>query len=739
MAAVCLPAALLAAAVAAQGTLPRAPSTARMAALLREIYAGTDWKTDPNKAAERAAYYREGLKRNLDPDTELRARIDLGEHLLVAGDSAAAVDTLEGVRVLAQQKGIRLNEDAAGRLRELLAISYLRMGEQQNCLLNHNAQSCIYPLRGGALHQIARGAEGAIREYGAMLAQNPGGLEARWLLNIAYMALGRHPGGVPPRYLIPDTIVPDEYDIGRFLDVAPAAGVAARTHSGGVVAEDMDGDGYFDLIVSSSGPLDQIRYFHNNRDGTFTDQTIAAGLEGEVGGLNVVHADYNNDGRPDLLVLRGGWWGEQGRYPASLLRNNGPDASGQVTFTDVTEEAGLLSPHPTQTAAWADYDNDGYVDLFLGHESSKEGKHPCQLFHNNRDGTFTDVAPQLGLADLGYVKGVAWGDYNNDGKPDLYVSIKGAPNRLFRNDGPASNLPWKFTDVTRQAGVGEPRESFATWWFDYDNDGWLDLIVAGYYTATADDLAAFHLGLPNHAEVPRLYRNNRDGTFTDVTRAAGMDRVILAMGAGYGDLDNDGWLDCYFGTGTPEYESLMPNRMFRNDHGRRFQDVTVSGGFGQLQKGHAIAFADFNRDGNEDVYEVLGGAFPGDEFFSALLENPGHANHWIGLKLVGTKSNRAAIGARVRVEAGTGTGREVFHQVVQSGTSFGDRPFELHIGLGAAAAAGAVEIRWPAGGSETIRGLAGGRVYTVVEGSGRADAVPLRAFAYPRPGVHHHQ
>lgn len=598
---------------------PRADSTRKMAALLQRIYSEQDFKTDPNKAQERVQYYRQMLRQKLDLPIELQARFDLAEHLLVAGESAESVAELEKLRDFASQRRIVLQPKFDSATRELLAIAYLRMGEQQNCLTNHNVQSCVYPIQGGGVHQNRRGAEGAIREYTALLEKDPNDLMSRWLLNISYMTLGRHPDGVPKKWLIPQSILPFEYGMQPFTDVAAAAGLITMTHAGGSVAEDFDGDGLFDLMLSSSGPTDQLRYFHNNGDGTFTDQTREAGLEGITGGLNLVHADYDNDGRPDVLVLRGGWWGKHGKYPCSLLHNNGPNANGQITFTDVTERAGLLSLHPTQTAAWADYDGDGWLDLYLGHESSKEEPHPSALYHNNHDGTFTDIAPQAGLADMGFVKGVAWGDYNNDGRPDLYITRKGAGNRLFRNNGDG-----KFTDVTDAAGVRQPLHSFATWFFDYDNDGWLDLLVTGYYTETLNDIPAFHLGLPNKAETPRLYHNNGDGTFRDVTKEVALDRVILAMGAGFGDLDNDGWLDCYFGTGAPEFQTLLPNRMFRNAEGHRFQDVTAPGGFGQLQKGHAVSFADFDRDGDEDIFEVVGGAFPGDAYMSVLLENPGN-------------------------------------------------------------------------------------------------------------------
>ena len=206
------------------------------------------------------------------------------------------------------------------------------------------------------------------------------------------------------------------------------------------------------------------------------------------------------------------------------------------------------------------------------------------------------------------------------------------------------------------------------------------------------------------------------------------------MGLGFGDLDNDGYLDCYFGTGTPDYEALLPNRMFRNNGGKSFQDVTTSGGFGQLQKGHAISFADFNRDGNEDIFEVLGGALPGDSYMDSLLENPGYANHWIGLKLTGTKSNRSAMGARIQVHTAT----QVFHRVVNSGSSFGDTPFEQHIGLGASATPVSIEIRWPSGGLQQLTKLAVDTVYALREGDQNATILPVKAFAYHQGAMHHH-
>jgi Flp pilus assembly protein TadD len=710
----------------------QSPGTKKMAALLEKIYREQDWKVDPNKDAERAHYLEEQLAQRPSLQDEIKWHEALAENLLRAGDSAKAVEQLETLRRVCRDNGVTLKPSFEKQIRATLGIAYLRLGEQENCQQYHGQDSCQFPIHGGGVHKVPRGAEGAIHEFTAALQADATDAKAQWLLNIAYMALGRYPQDVPPQWLIPSSRFDSEYDIGRFYDVAPQAGILVNNRSGGVLMEDFDGDGLLDLMVSGSNPMDQLRYFHNDGNGYFTDRTKEAGLIGETGGLNLVLTDYNNDGHPDVLVLRGGWWGQNGKYPLSLLRNN-----GDGTFDDVTEEAGLLSLHPTQTAAWADYDNDGWLDLYVGHEANVEENHPSQLFHNNHDGTFTEVAAPNGLADMGFVKGVAWGDFNNDGRPDLYVSIKGKPNRLFRNDGPldpANPRPdrWKFTDVTAKAGVAEPIHSFATWFFDYDNDGWPDLFVAGYYVEDVNDVGRFEVGLTNKAEVPRLYHNNHDGTFTDVTKQIHLDRAILVMGAGFGDLDNDGWLDIYLGTGDPNYESLLPNRMFRNNQGMTFQDVTTSGGFGHLQKGHAIAFGDLDNDGDEDIFEEMGGALPGDPYPSVLYENPGHGNHWVTLELEGVKTNRAAFGARIDVTVRSGASLRHIYRTVGYGSSFGGNPLRQHIGLGKAARVSRIEVTWPTSKLvQTFSDITVDSAYHLREGSAVLTPMQYKRFQFP--------
>jgi hypothetical protein len=534
------------------------------------------------------------------------------------------------------------------------------------------------------------------------------------------MTLGTWPSEVPPAQVIPESAFASQHDLPRFDNVAHEVGLDLLGLAGGVVLEDFDNDSRLDLLVSFQGLHDPLRYFHNRGDGTFEDRTEKAGLAGEVGGLNLSHADYDNDGNVDALVLRGGWMGSEGRLPLSLLRNK-----GNGVFSDVTVDAGLLRFAPTQTAAWLDYDNDGWLDLFVGNESTLGNEHPCQLFHSNRDGTFTEVAKSTGVDLVAWVKGVTAGDYDNDGDPDLYLSMQGGSNVLYRNDRPAK----RFTDVSAAAGVGLQSDTFGTFFFDYDNDGWLDLFSVGYSRTEAEDVAADYLGLPTKAERGRLYRNRGDGTFADVTKAAGLYKVVLAMGHNFGDLDNDGFLDLYFGTGKPDFTALVPNRMFRNHEGRTFQDVTTAGNFGHLQKGHGVAFGDVDHDGDQDVFEQMGGAYLADRAHSVLYRNPGNANRWVGLDLAGVRTNRKAVGARIKVMVEGKKGRREIYRTVSEGGSFGASPFRQHIGIGDAERIVGAEILWPVTGqTQAVAGLEPGRWYEVREGEAAPRALERRAF-----------
>jgi hypothetical protein len=646
----------------------------------------------------------EAVKQATTFRTHVNLRFQLGRELVWCGRNDEAVQRMGEVRQLVEKFRDQLPPEDAGKIlaaaRELSAIACFRTAEVENCTCSRDGDSCIFPIRGGGIHTKQRGSRAAIALLTECLEADPRDLGSRWLLNLAHMTIGEHPGGVPPAWLLPPSLFASERDLGRFPNVAAERGVDRFGLAGGCAFEDFDGDGHLDIAASAWSLDEQMRYYRNRGDGHFDDRTVEAGLEGEVGGLNLSHADYQNDGHADLLVLRGAWLGDRGAYPHSLLRGN-----GDGTFADVTEEAGLLTHHPGQVGVWADFDNDGWVDLFLGHEDDREKSHPSLLYRNDRDGTFTECAAACGLADLGFVKGAAWGDYNNDLLPDLYISRLGKTNLLFRNEGPGSTdggFSWKFREVSAEAGVGEPLFSFASWFFDFDNDGWLDIFVAGFKIGPVEDIANLYLGQPHSSEVPRLYRNHRDGTFADVTREARLDRAILTMGANFGDLDNDGFLDLYLGTGAPELRMLLPNRMFRNAGGKIFEDVTTSGGFGHLQKGHGIAFGDADGDGDQDIYAVMGGWFTTDGFRNCLFENPGHGNHWITLRLRGTRTNRLAIGARIRLTLAAPGGRREVHAVVGTGGSFGSSSLQQEIGLGRAERIESLEITWPVSGKKQV-------------------------------------
>ncbi len=652
----------------------------------------------------------------------------LGSELLRLGDTSGAIKHLS-----AATKAIAAPAADRPTVAEWnLALAHLQRAEDLNCVhhvdatatsedrttdqdqvhrVRRSADSCILPLTSSAVHARPEDARAAGDLFLGMLQEGrptgPWRQRARWLLNVARRLAGDFPEGVPAHYRIGEEAFSSApFPGGRWRNLGPELGVDALDLAGGAVVDDFDSDGVLDLITSTWDPCGPLKAFRGDGRGGFVDVGEAWGLSGQLGGLNLLHADYNDDGRLDLLVLRGAWLLEEGRIRNSLLRN---ELSGDIgRFVDATEAAGLAEPaYPTQAAAWGDYDGDGDLDLYVGNEADEAHRYPSQLFRNRGDGTFEDVATAARVSNLRYAKGAAWGDVDNDGDLDLYVSNFGA-NRLYLNDGGI------FLDAAIRVGVTEPeRESFATWFFDYDNDGDLDLYVGDYRDQATEVVASF-MGSDPGVGQPLLYRNDCGAEpgcggrlrMTEVSRELGIRRPALPMGANYGDLDNDGWLDFYLGTGEPDLASLMPNVMYRFD-GRRFEEVTFAGGFGHLQKGHGVAFGDLDRDGDMDLLHQLGGFYPTDTFGNALFENPGSDNAWVTLRFVGggppgSGANRFGVGSRVALSVEGPSGKRTIHRLVGSGGSFGGNSMQLEVGLGDATRIAEIQVRWTGSGTNQV-------------------------------------
>ena len=669
------------------------------------------------------------LPPDASPRTTLPIQLELAERELQLGNLQTGIEALSFYhRELERlRREGRVRDSAVVNAAYRLGIAYMRLGETQNCCLRNAPESCILPLRGNAIHRLEEGSRKAMEQFLHVLENStedsPLHLKARWLLNLGAMTLDEYPDGVPERYRIEAEVLASDEPLPRFANIAPALGLDTFNLAGGAVADDFDNDGTIDILTSSYDPTEPMRLFLNRGDGGFEDVSGAANLSRVLGGFNMVQADYDNDGDVDVLVLRGGWWAERGRFPNSLLRND-----GRGRFHDATFAAGLgESRYPTQAASWADYDNDGDLDLYVGNETTSTFSAPCELWRNNGDGSFTDVAGEAGVRNRRFTKAVGWGDYDGDGDPDLYVSNLGQSNRLYRNEGDGT-----FTDVAPQLGVTGPQMSFPLWFWDFDNDGHLDLFVSSYDWADGNLVAvvASMLGLPFHHELARLYRADGRGGFRDVAAEMGLTRLTLPMAANFGDLDNDGWLDFYLGTGYPDYEALMPNVMYRNRGGGSFADVTWDGGFGHLQKGHGIAFADFDHDGDLDLFEQMGGFFVGDKYGDALFENPGFGHHWVAVRLEGRRTNRSAIGARIRVDVLEDGASRSIYRTVNSGGSFGANPLRQTIGLGRAASIELLEVRWPGdGGTQRFTNVPVDRLVEIVEGRASieiAETVPFR-------------
>ena len=693
------------------------PGTKSMTQRLGELISHLDAGHNVQMSDERIALWRTNLGHARTPQQKLQSISRIAEELLNAGRSEEALHEFQKAEVAARVSlPTYLSEQMLFTLHKQEAMCWLRLGEQQNCCANNNADSCLLPIKGRGIHTLPTGSRQGIRLLEQLLAVAPNDMGMRWSLNIAYMTLGEYPAGVPSRWLIPVSAFKSEASFARFSNVASDVGLDLNGMSGSCLMEDFDGDGRLDIMVCRSGLRSQLQLFHNNGNGTFTERTAQAGLTGEVGGINLIQADYDNDGFADVFILRGNG------LPTSLLHNN-----GDGTFEDVTEAAGLLSVEPGCGAAWLDFDGDGFLDLFVANQTvyGEAHPHPCQLYHNNGDGTFRECAREYGLDKRGDFRGVVSVDTDLDGRPDLFLVGTGGTSMLLHNDGPGSFLgwmqpKWKFSDITARAGLQIPQHCTTCCWLDYDNDGWPDLFVPGGTNRGAGDVGRDLMGASGAGEPAQLFHNNHNGTFTDVSAAMHLNKVMMGQSASFGDLDNDGWLDLYVGTGGPGLGDLVPKRMFHSVEGRFFQEVTTAGNFGHLQKGGGIAWGDLTNNGMQSIYEVMGGVYPGDVAHNVLYRNPGSSNHWVTIVLEGLQSNRSAIGARIHLIVDTPTGKRNIYRTVGTSGSWSGSPLRQEIGLGHAGAIESLTIAWPATGkTQRLYGLKMDHRYKIPEGASK--------------------
>ena len=538
---------------------------------------------------------------------------------------------------------------------------------------------------GTALYRAGR-FESAVRAEVQSMDANPSDERPRSVMFQAAQKMGGYPPFVPQAHRM-------EMKAGfakptvHFEDIAARMGLDKTSGGRGTAVFDYDNDGWLDIAITSAYGGSNL--YHNNGDGTFTDVSVSSGLDTATNTFAVVAGDYNNDGFTDLYITRAGFYVGEGQ----LFRNN-----GDGTFTDVTEQAGLKDVWgPAFTASWVDYDGDGLLDLFVANNLGGlfERKTPNRLFHNNGNGTFTEVTEQTGLKTIWPTIGGAWGDYDNDGGMDLFLSNGLGRSQLFHNNGDGT-----FADVSEMAGVHHMGFGSPAFWWDYDNDGWMDI---GQFIWSDHDNVIYtmrHGAAPPGGQTMRVYHNNRDGTFTQVSRELGLNECWGTMSGSFGDFNNDGYLDLALGNGSPKLDRLDPMVIFEND-GRKFRNTSFAAGLPFTGKSHGVNMADLFGDGRLSILVAAGGAYPGDLLTTSVYCPTSLPGNYLNVRLVGVKSNRSAIGARVSLQAG---GRKQFREV-SGGSNFGCLPFEQHFGLAGILAVEAVEIRWPSGLRQRFEGL----------------------------------
>ena len=682
---------------------------------------------------ERAAYLKDILDRETDFGKKLNAAMDYSLELLKLGEPKKAMDLLASIANILKQNNIPLDSTGEHNFYRMMAISAMRLGETENCINSHNHESCFVPIGGGGVHELTMGSEIAIQQFEILLKKFPNDLESRYLLNLAYMTLDRYPKDVPKEFLIDPSWFKSKIDFPRFNEIASEIGLNRKNTAGGVIIDDFTNDGWADIVMTAWKPDLELTFYKNNGDGTFSDKTEEYNLKGQVSVLNLTHADFNNDGWLDLLLMRGAWWQRHGDIPRTLLMN-----TGKGTFVDVTLKAGFTKVGPTQAATWSDFNLDGWIDVCIANESLQQYDRGVDLYMNQKDGTFKRLSDEYGLTMNEYFKGVTSTYADDDKYPDLYFSTIGTPNSLYINQtGKGQNV---FTKTT-QVDVSAPRKSFPCWSFDFDNNGYEDIFVSAFNNEAtpAEGWMKSHTGDADPDMLPKLYKQTAPMQYEEVGMQMGLTEIAFTMGCNYGDINVDGYLDFYLATGNPLYQALVPNKMYLNIEGKRFEDVSYAGGFANIQKGHGVSFADLDHDGDEDIYVVIGGAFDGDIYFNCLFENPNHENNnWLVLKLEGTTANKAAIGARVAISIQENGQERMLYRTVNAGASFGNNTLALELGLRKATAVNWVKVQWPCKDcpDQQFTGMEINKAYKIVEGENKVKEMEYRAVKLKAPEGH---
>lgn len=656
--------------------------------------------------------FQELIQKELTPQEMIQVYvqgIELGKEYMRNGQYLEAIKQWKNCQSYANKYKLPLGPADLNTFTYNVALAQILGGDRDNRNAGVDNKLFTLPIPKGIEVPHTEGYKAAVKLLESHLFKVSDDEDCKYLLNLAYMKLGKYPQKPFSGWRMSEDSFVDEMTIGTFREIASEIGLEAETQAGSIVVDDFDLDFDDDVLISSGGFNDSLRYFENIGNGQFVERTEDAGLSNIRGISNLSAGDINKDGLPDIYAMRGTYMGPFGKngslHDVVLLNRKG-------RFEDITPDHMREWAAPTSMAFFRDMNMDGWLDIVAIPSTQQEGDQGVRVYYNNGKQDFTLAEDANGMEAKGDIAGAIITDFNQSSFQDSFYSIRKHQNKLYFNNGfvkkgaPQGSI-WDIEEFSDDEEVISIKDAGPCVVYDANNDGWVDFINFLNFDIPPSIIMkeADPMNMKGATMTPHILVNNMGTGFIKHSLATGLDKTISVGGAAAADLNNDGTFDLILGSRCPTEMAPTQSRVFINLPAQGFKEVTTSSGMGTLYKVSAIAVSDFDKDGDNDIFMATGGNFPGERSPLLVYQNPGNDKKWLGIKLVGIRSTSSPSGIKVVINVQTDEGPQKIYYFYNIDSGFGQGSSMHVIGLNDIRSIDNVEVFWPGMSLATVYDL----------------------------------